>query len=159
MYNSQMQRSRTPGTLYLAIGAGLVGLAAVGALLWGVMTAYNWATSYTVSTGMRHGIVQKFSYKGIIPSCRSYEGELVLIGLRTKTVTSPKAPDAVAAGLTNTWEFSTKDEAVAKQIEAAMDTGAPVTLHYRQTVMPGFCNTATVYQITKVTADAANQAR
>lgn len=151
MYSTQMRR---PQSSSLPVWGSITVIAAVAiGIGWGAVAAYNWASSYTISTGMRHGIVQKFSYKGPWASCSSYEGELVLIGLRSKTVTSPKAPDAVAAGLTNTWEFSTADKAIAQQIEDAASTGSPVTLHYKQSLLRGFCYTGTTYRIYKVTVD------
>lgn len=88
MYSTQMRR---PQSSSLPVWGSITVIAAVAiGIGWGAVAAYNWASSYTISTGMRHGIVQKFSYKGPWASCSSYEGELVLIGLRSKTVTSPQ---------------------------------------------------------------------
>ena len=69
---------------------------------------------WAYSSGVRAGILQKFSAKGWV--CKTWEGELAM-------TTVP----GVAPVL---WDFSVRDEAVARQIGAAL--GKRVVLHYRE---------------------------
>lgn len=76
------------------------------------------------SEGVRVGQVQKFSNKGI--ANKSWEGELVMQG--EKFSSSGKG---TRGG--NVWAFSVLDPAVAKVIDEATMTGAPIALKYCQT--------------------------
>jgi hypothetical protein len=84
-------------------------LAALLVALW------SWfALSWSYSEGERAGVLQKFSKKGWI--CKTYEGELALY------VVSGVAPQI--------WYFSTRDEALAKQLSGTV--GEQIRLHYTE---------------------------
>jgi hypothetical protein len=75
------------------------------------------------SEGVRVGTLQKFSSKGLIN--KSWEGELVMQG--EKIVASSAG---VKGG--NIWAFSVLEPAVAKVIDEAVMSGAPIALKYCQ---------------------------
>jgi hypothetical protein len=80
-----------------------------GALLW------TWfSLSWSYSDGDRAGVLLKFSKKGWI--CKTYEGQLALY------VVGGVAPQL--------WDFSVRDEAVAKQLSGAV--GQEIQLHYTE---------------------------
>jgi len=84
-----------------------------GALLLAVLyTLFMLWWSY--SEGERAGVLQKFSKRGWI--CKTYEGELAMY------VVGGVAPQI--------WDFSVRDEAVARQLQAAV--GQQVRLHYAE---------------------------
>lgn len=72
------------------------------------------ALSWSYSEGERAGFLQKLSSKGWV--CKTWEGELSLI--------------AIPGAAPEKFYFTVREEAVAKQVEAAM--GQRVTLHYEQ---------------------------
>jgi hypothetical protein len=90
---------------------------------------WSWfALSWSYSEGERAGVLQKFSKKGWI--CKTYEGELALY------VVSGVAPQI--------WYFSTRDEALAKQLSGAV--GEPIRLHYSEhRGLPTSCFAETPY--------------
>jgi hypothetical protein len=92
----------------------LIGLAVllVPLLLFSLYAGLTLKWAY--STGVRAGILQKFSDKGWV--CKTWEGELAM-------TTVP----GVAPVL---WSFTVRDESVAKQVGAAL--GKRVVLHYRE---------------------------
>lgn len=98
-------------------------LAALLVALW------SWfALSWSYSEGERAGVLQKFSKKGWI--CKTYEGELALY------VVSGVAPQI--------WYFSTRDEALAKQLSGAV--GEQIRLHYAEhRGLPTSCFAETPY--------------
>lgn len=75
------------------------------------------------SDGVRVGVVQKLSSKGMVN--KSWEGELVMEGEKIKG-----NANGVKGG--NVWNFSVLDPAVAKVIDESTMTGAPVALRYCQ---------------------------
>ena len=80
-----------------------------------LVALWSWfALSWSYSEGERAGVLQKFSKKGWI--CKTYEGELALY------VVSGVAPQI--------WYFSTRDEALAKQLSGAV--GEQIRLHYTE---------------------------
>lgn len=89
------------------------------------------------SDGFRTGVIQKLSYKGIVS--RSYEGELVMSGLKLN----------YATGSGNVWRFSARDKAIGQQLEQAAQTQKPVSLKYCQELFS--VTTDTKYIITSVT--------
>jgi len=92
----------------------------------------------TYSVGERSGTVWKFSHKGL--AWKSWEGELNLGGA------------AVAEGgvmVPNVWRFSTRNPAVAKQLEAAQTSGKRVTVSYRQWFVKPWA-ISTSYELTGV---------
>jgi hypothetical protein len=80
-----------------------------------LVALWSWfALSWSYSEGERAGVLQKFSKKGWI--CKTYEGELALY------VVSGVAPQI--------WYFSTRDEALAKQLSGAV--GEQIRVHYTE---------------------------
>ena len=72
------------------------------------------ALNWSYAEGERAGYLQKLSRKGWI--CKTYEGELAMSSV---------------PGLAPTmWNFSVRDEAVAKKINAQL--GKKIVLHYRE---------------------------
>jgi hypothetical protein len=92
------------------------------------------------STGVRRGEIQKFSIKGVFN--KSWEGEMVQDGIRTKSTSNGKA------GVTNIWKFSVTDAAVAKKIEDAMFSGGEVAVKYCQSLFNTGIFTNTSYVVT-----------
>ena len=108
-----------------------IGLVAAALL---VFVAYTWAMLHiSYSDGERAGYLQKFSTRGWI--CKTWEGEILLTSM----------PGAIP----EKFEFSVRDENVAKQLTAA--TGKRVILSYSQHKgVPTQCFGETEYYITKV---------
>ncbi len=104
-------------------------------LIAGITALYFWAmTAWNYSTGERAGWVQKLSNKGWI--CKTWEGELAMVSM----------PGA----LSEKFHFTVWDEAVAKDINAAM--GRRVSLHYDEKVgLPTSCFGETRHWVNKVT--------
>ena len=102
---------------------------ALAAIAGFTLFTLNW--SY--SEGDRAGVVQKFSKKGWL--CKTWEGELLLLTLPTV------APEK--------FEFSVRDDAVAKQIMA--NIGKRMVLSYSQHKgVPNSCFADTEYFIERV---------
>jgi len=72
------------------------------------------ALNWSYSDGERAGYLQKLSRKGWI--CKTYEGELAM--------------SSVPGLAPIMWNFSVRDEAVAKKINAQL--GKKIVLHYRE---------------------------
>ncbi|HEX7982586.1 MAG TPA: hypothetical protein VF616_03635 [Duganella sp.] len=108
-----------------------IGLVAAALL---VFVAYTWAMLHiSYSEGERAGYLQKFSTRGWV--CKTWEGEILLTSM----------PGAIP----EKFEFSVRDEAVAKQLTDA--TGKRVILSYAQHKgVPTQCFGETEYYITKV---------
>ena len=79
------------------------------------------------SDGTRVGTVIKLSHKGL--ALKSWEGELL-----TGAVTSStwRTQQGSGSSITNSWKFSVTSDAVAHDIERAMETGKRTRLHYTQ---------------------------
>lgn len=104
-------------------------------VLLGVLYAL---TGWSYSDGERAGTVSKFSRRGFI--FKTYEGVLNVGGFSGET-----------GSLTPQYfDFSVKDEAVAKQITDAVKTGQRVTLHYEEKILKFPWNGETKYYITGV---------
>lgn len=99
-----------------------------------IFLAYAWTTlHFSYSEGERAGYLQKFSKRGWI--CKTWEGELLLTSM----------PGAIP----DKFEFSVRDEGVAKQLMAA--TGKRVLLSYVQHKgVPTACFGETEYYAEKV---------
>jgi len=74
------------------------------------------------SQGERTGTVTKVSRKGLI--WKSWEGQMALGGFR--------AAENGAGVVSNVWEFSTTDYALALELQAASEAGEPITLRYHE---------------------------
>ena len=72
------------------------------------------ALNWSYSDGERAGYLQKLSRKGWI--CKTYEGELAM--------------SSVPGLAPIMWDFSVRDESVAKKINAQL--GKKIVLHYRE---------------------------
>ena len=89
--------------------------------------------SYAYSEGNRAGYLQKFSRRGWL--CKTYEGELMMTSV-------PGVAPTV-------WEFSVRDEAVARQLTDA--SGKRVVLFYEEhRGLPTDCFGATNYFVDSV---------
>jgi hypothetical protein len=110
-------------------------LLAVLAAAVAIFAAYAWITlQVSYAEGERAGYLQKFSRKGWI--CKTWEGEILLTSM----------PGAIP----ERFEFSVRDDLVARQLMAAM--GKRVNLTYSQHKgVPSACFGETEYFIEKVT--------
>ncbi|MDL2357696.1 MAG: hypothetical protein QFF03_20775 [Pseudomonadota bacterium] len=99
-----------------------------------IAALYTWVTLHmSYSDGERAGYLQKFSRKGWV--CKTWEGEILLTSM----------PGAIP----ERFEFSVRDDSVAKQLMAAM--GKRVTLSYAQHKgVPSACFGETEYFVEKV---------
>lgn len=106
------ERQRTRGQLILwAILLGIV--AGLGGLGYGCTAGCG--SSY--SSGDRAGIVVKLSRKGVL--LKSWEGAMTQAG--------------AAGGMpVQQFEFSTRDEALASQLGAALQAGKPCVVQYQE---------------------------
>jgi len=125
--------SAAPRSFAGTLGRWLLGLAVAAAV---ALAGYTWlAFHFDYSTGARAGSLQKFSAKGWI--CKTYEGELALY--------------VVAGVQPEVWDFTVRDEAVARQLAAAV--GERVQLHYAQhRGLPSSCFGDTEYFVDRVNA-------
>ena len=99
-------------------------------MLLALYTAFMLWFSY--SEGERAGVLQKFSKRGWI--CKTYEGELALY------VVGGIAPQI--------WHFSSRDEAVAAQLQR--NVGQQVRIHYEEhRALPTDCFGETDYFATR----------
>ena len=91
------------------------------------------ALNFSYSSGRRAGYVQKFSSKGWI--CKTYEGELAMVN--------------VPGALQERWEFTVRDDSIAKLISSSM--GQRVSLTYDQHGgVPTSCFGETPYFVTGI---------
>src|SRR5262245_9974499 len=92
------------------------------------------------SDGDRTGAITKLSRKGLF--CKTWEGEMNLGGLKRKT--NKKGSTSFVA---NVWQFTVEepDAHLVPAIQAKMDAGEPVTLHYVQDFIYWPCRGSTGY--------------
>jgi hypothetical protein len=104
--------------------------------------------AYDYSVGMRTGILDKLSTKGL--ACWTTEGQLALAAF-SKSGTLRSGNE----NIDNTFYFSVPNHDIRKQIEA-IPPGSPVTLEYHQKLfaldwpIPFFCVRRTQYEIVGV---------
>jgi hypothetical protein len=109
--------------------AAVIGLATLLVLAFGMTV-----TGCDASDGDRVGVVTKFSNKGVI---KSWEGEMVIGGFSN--------------GGANTWAFHVPDGPLVAKVQAALDSGKRVKIHYTQLrVTPPTQNSD--YDVTSVSA-------
>jgi hypothetical protein len=109
----------------------LIFLLVVAGVLW-VLTGWSY------SDGERAGTVSKFSRRGFI--FKTYEGVLNVGGFSGET-----------GSLTPQYfDFSVRDDDVAKKVTEAVKTGQRVTLHYEEKILKLPWNGDTKYYITDV---------
>lgn len=104
------------------------------ALIAALFGGYTWVVlNWSYSSGERAGYVQKFSHKGWL--CKTWEGELAM-------VTMPGT-------LTEKFEFTVRDDAVARKLNESM--GQRVSLHYEQHLgVPTSCFGETQYFVSDI---------
>lgn len=91
------------------------------------------ALNYSYSRGDRAGYVQKFSRKGWM--CKTYEGQLAMVN--------------IPGALQERWDFSVRDDSIARLISQSM--GQRVSLTYDQHMgVPTSCFGETQYFITGI---------
>lgn len=114
----------------------------LGGSVAAVALVAGWFTFTNYSDGVRSGQVVKFSKKGTFPGCKTWEGELVLGGLRGMAAT-----DGTGA---NIFTFTVSDNEVAKKIQKKLDTGEHAVVTYVQPHWNWPCTTDTGYFVTDV---------
>jgi len=107
-----------------------------------VAAAMITACGQDYSTGTRAGVVTKLSRKGIF--CKTWEGELAMLSVRGVS------RDDGTATMSNAFPFTAADDAVASELQGAMEAGLPVVLHYSQWAIRPPCQTSTGYMVTRV---------
>jgi hypothetical protein len=109
-------------------------LLSIVAAVIAIFAIYTWVTLHmSYSDGERAGFLQKFSRKGWV--CKTWEGEILLTSM----------PGAIP----ERFEFSVRDDAVARQLISAM--GKRVNLSYSQHKgVPSACFGETEYYVEKV---------
>jgi hypothetical protein len=110
----------------------LLALVLVPALLFTVWAGV--ALSYTYSSGMRVGFVQKFSRKGWI--CKTWEGELAMVNM--------------PGSLAQIFVFSVRSDSVAKAINDAMAHGRLELQYDEHRGVPTTCFGETNHYVTGV---------
>ena len=104
------------------------------------VAAYTWmALSFSYSEGERAGHLQKFSKRGWV--CKTWEGELLLT--------------ALPGTIPEKFQFSVRDEAVARQLQAAAGKHIVVTYSQHKGV-PTDCFGETEYYADKVVLSGQN---
>ncbi len=109
-----------------------LGIVVIPVLLFSIYAgaALNWA----YSEGERAGVLQKFSHKGWV--CKTWEGEIAM-------TTVPGVAPVM-------WNFTVRDDQVAKQMSSAV--GQRVVLHYQEhRGVPTTCFGETPYFVDSVT--------
>jgi len=109
-----------------------LGIVVIPVLLFSIYAgaALNWA----YSEGERAGVLQKFSHKGWV--CKTWEGEIAM-------TTVPGVAPVM-------WNFTVRDDQVAKQMSSAV--GQRVVLHYQEhRGVPTNCFGETAYFVDSVT--------
>jgi hypothetical protein len=124
-----LREPRRPGRRW-----GLIALATLIVLPAALFALWTWITlSYAYSSGDRVGYAQKISQKGWL--CKTWEGELAMSN--------------VPGQIPEKFEFSVRDDAVARQI--AQFDGQRVSVHYEQhRGVPTSCFGETEYFVTSV---------
>lgn len=126
----------TPGPSRKRRYGKYLAIALLGPLL--LLSLYTWlALHWDYSNGFRSGMLQKISRKGWV--CKTYEGEL------WQSVVAQVAP--------NVWNFSVRDEGVARQLDSLV--GQSVRVHYTEhRGIPTTCFGETPYYVDSVSVVA-----
>jgi hypothetical protein len=115
-------------------------------LVCGVVGCSTLSFGRGYSDGSRTGTVIKLSKKGLLDGCKSYEGEMLLAG----AILMPMRQDGGKSPAI--YNFTIKDEEVAKKVSALSASGKPVTLRYIQWVNTSACWGDTNYEVVDVSA-------
>lgn len=106
---------------------------------------------FDYSDGDRAGVITKFSHKGLM--CKTWEGSMNLGGMRKERKAAGTDEDGdtqyIDTMVPNTFDFTVEDLSLLPQIEAAMESGKRVQLHYRQEMFT-LCRSDSNYFITAV---------
>lgn len=94
------------------------------------------AGCFDYSDGDRSGVVTKLSRKGFI--CKTWEGSMNLGGMKNITVTSSDGKSSMDQVVPNTFDFTIEDTSLIPKVQAALNSGARITVTYRQELM-SFC--------------------
>jgi hypothetical protein len=99
-----------------------------------LLTLYTWfVISWNYSSGERAGYVQKFSKKGWV--CKTWEGQLTMV--------------AIPGTLSEKFDFTVRDDAVAASINRSLSKRVALTYHQHVGV-PTTCFGDTQYYVTDV---------
>lgn len=99
---------------------------------------------FDYSDGDRAGSVTKLSKKGLF--CKTWEGSMNLGGMRKETVSSSDGKSFTEQTVPNTFDFTVEDLSLLPKIQAAMNTGERITVHYKQELFT-FCRSDSNYFI------------
>ena len=126
----------TPGPFRKRRYGKYLAIALAGPLL--LLALYTWLVlHWDYSNGYRSGMLQKISKKGWV--CKTYEGEL------WQSVVAQVAP--------NVWNFSVRDERIARQLDSLV--GQSVRVHYTEhRGVPTTCFGETPYFVDSVSVVA-----
>ncbi len=102
---------------------------------------------FDYSDGDRVGVIQKLSKKGIF--CKTWEGEMLLGGLKKQVNVSSDGKSTTTSMVANTFHFTVEDESLLPAVKAAMESGQPVTISYREELI-SFCRSDESYFVTAV---------
>lgn len=94
------------------------------------------AGCFEYSNGDRVGTITKFSKKGFF--CKTWEGEMFLGGMRKKSNYNEKGEFTGTSVVANVWPFTVEDETLVPLVKAALESGEPVVLHYKEEMI-SFC--------------------
>lgn len=114
----------------------LIGIAASVLVVVGYFTFGNY------SDGQRSGQVVKFSHKGAVPGCKTWEGELVMGGLRRN--------DGAGDSNANLWHFTVSNDNVAAKVQEKLEKGDYAILDYIEPFWNMPCTTDSGYFVTNV---------
>lgn len=113
-----------------------------------LLAAFPTHTMGDLFDGDRAGQISKFSHTGLF--CKTWEGQMNLGGMRRQEITSSDGKSTMSEMVPNTFEFTVGDLAIVPKIQAALDSGDRVTLHYKHGVIVSPCGSSTGYFIDKV---------
>jgi hypothetical protein len=123
---------------------GFIAFLAVAALIIGVFTIKcSGGANLEYATGSRSGVVQKISKKGMI--WKTWEGELNL-GYNTAS-SDGNGHTTIAPAI---FRFSVESEDVAREVQAAAESGKRVTLEYVHYFLRGYDKGGTSYDVVGV---------
>lgn len=101
-----------------------------------LMLALPLAGCYEVSDGEMTGQITWFTKRGIF--CKTWEGQVILGGMRKQTSMSSDGKFSVTSSVANTSYFTVEDLSLVPKIQAAFESGVPVRLHYKKELVT-FC--------------------
>jgi hypothetical protein len=107
-----------------------------------IVATVGYFTFSDYSDGERSGQIVKFSYKGNIPGCKTWEGQLVLGGLRGQS-----AVDGTGANL---FDFTVNNRETMEKIKRKLASGDHALVTYKQPFWNWPCSTDTGYFVTDV---------